>query len=321
MRTLTTGPGPPACSICQRPPTGAPVLQDYGSTYASGTATHHLTLYRAPSGALVFGAGTVQWSWGLDGHHDGGTTTPDVRMQQATVNLLADMGVQPATLQSGLTAATKSTDVTAPTSTISAPAAGANVQSGTPVTITGTATDAGGGVVGGVEVSVDGGATWHPATGRGSWSYTWTPGGTSGPVTIKSRAVDDSGNLETPGAGITVNVQGGRTTRPAPVSSAPRRRPKPRTLSPTRPRGWCQVHLQCRRHHHRHPLLQELDQHGHTRGQPVDQHRHAAGAGHLRQRDGLGLAAGQLHYTSADQRQHHLRCLVPHQRRPLRRGR
>ena len=40
---------------------------DYGSTtQLGGTATHHLTLYRAPSGALVFGAGTVQWSWGLD---------------------------------------------------------------------------------------------------------------------------------------------------------------------------------------------------------------------------------------------------------------
>ena len=47
-------------------------LQDYGSTYASGTATHHLTLYRAPSGALVFGAGTVQWAWGLDNNHAGG---------------------------------------------------------------------------------------------------------------------------------------------------------------------------------------------------------------------------------------------------------
>ena len=35
-----------------------------------GTATHHLTLYRRPSGALVFGAGTVQWSWGLDDQHD-----------------------------------------------------------------------------------------------------------------------------------------------------------------------------------------------------------------------------------------------------------
>ncbi len=33
--------------------------------------------------------------------------------------------------------------------------------------------DAGGGVVGGVEVSTDGGSTWHPATGRESWSYNW----------------------------------------------------------------------------------------------------------------------------------------------------
>ena len=57
--------------------------------------THHLSLYRADSGALVFGAGTVQWSWGLDGHHDRGSDAPDASMQQATVNLFADMGVQP----------------------------------------------------------------------------------------------------------------------------------------------------------------------------------------------------------------------------------
>ena len=48
-------------------------------------------------------------------------------MQQATVNLFADMGAQPATLMSGLTAATASTDTTAPTSTITSPAAGANL--------------------------------------------------------------------------------------------------------------------------------------------------------------------------------------------------
>ena len=60
-----------------------------------GTGTHSITLYRAPSGALVFGAGTVQWSWGLDGNHNDATTTPDPSMQQATVNLLADMDVQP----------------------------------------------------------------------------------------------------------------------------------------------------------------------------------------------------------------------------------
>src|SRR2546422_3151611 len=33
-----------------------PVLSDYGSTYVSGLATHNLTLYRRPGGALVFGA-------------------------------------------------------------------------------------------------------------------------------------------------------------------------------------------------------------------------------------------------------------------------
>ena len=152
---------------------------DYGNTVAPGTATHSLTLYRASSGALVFGAGTVQWSWGLDSDHDGGDglADPDVNMQQATVNLFADMGVQPATLQSGLVAATASTDHTPPTSVITSPTAGAALQCGTPVTITGTATDAGGGVVAGVEVSVDGGQTWHPAQGRANWSYTWTTGG------------------------------------------------------------------------------------------------------------------------------------------------
>ena len=168
------------------------MLQDYGSNYASGTATHHLTLYRAPGGALVFGAGTVQWSWGLDGNHDRGSSTPDARMQQATVNLLADMGAQPGTLQAGLTAASASTDTQAPTTTISDPLAGSNLQSGVPITISGTANDpageTAGGQVGGVEVSTDGGTTWHRANGRENWTYSWTPGA-AGPATIRARAV------------------------------------------------------------------------------------------------------------------------------------
>ena len=106
------------------------LLIDYGSTYGSGTATHHLTLYRAASGALVFGAGTVQWPWGLDATHDRSGPAADTDMRQATVNLLADMGAQPATLQTGLTVATASTDSTPPTSSITAPAAGSSVQAG-----------------------------------------------------------------------------------------------------------------------------------------------------------------------------------------------
>ena len=81
---------------------GAEILLDFGSTYGPGTANHALTLYRHASGALVFGAGTVQWSWGLDSNHDRGAEAPTIVMQQATVNLFADMGVQPRTLQAGL---------------------------------------------------------------------------------------------------------------------------------------------------------------------------------------------------------------------------
>ncbi|HET9739730.1 MAG TPA: DUF4082 domain-containing protein [Solirubrobacteraceae bacterium] len=193
--------------------TGAPVLTDYGSTFGSGTATHNLTLYKAPSGARVFGAGTVQWAWGLDSNHDRGSAAADVRMQQATANLLADMGSQPDTLQTGLTAPTPTSDATAPTSTITSPANNGSVQPGSQVTISGTASEAGGGVVGGVEVSTDNGLTWHPASGRDNWTYTWTAG-SSGTYTLRSRAVDDSGNLETPGPGVTVTAGSGNQACP-----------------------------------------------------------------------------------------------------------
>jgi hypothetical protein len=185
------------------------LLLDYGGVYGGGSATHSSTLYRASSGALVFGVGTVQWSWGLDSNHDNSfgfsTPNPDPDMQQATVNLLADMGVQPGTLQAGLVQATQSTDTTPPVSVITSPANGANLQLGNTITISGTASDSGGGVVAGVEVSTDGGATWHPAVGRESWTYTWTILN-SGSLNLKSRAVDDSANLETPSAGVTVTV-------------------------------------------------------------------------------------------------------------------
>lgn len=183
-------------------------LLDQGATYGAGTATHHLMMYRAPSGALVFSSGTVNWSWGLNSNHDNpfdySTPDPDPNMQQATVNLFADMGAQPATLQLGLTPSTASNDTAPPASTISTPAANATVSAGGIVTVAGTATDSGGGVVGGVEVSGDGGATWHPATGRTNWSYSWSPTA-AGTVTLLSRAVDDSGNIESP-HGMTVTV-------------------------------------------------------------------------------------------------------------------
>jgi hypothetical protein len=211
--------------LSQTTVTGLQVFVDYGSFVTEGgTATHHLTSYRAPSGALVFGSGTVQWSWGLDAYAG---NTPDRVMQQATLNLFADMGAQPYTVLAGLVRATKSTDTTKPTSSISAPLAGATLSDGAAVTITGTAVDSGGGRVAGVEVSTDGGQTWRPATtGTTSWTYSWVAHG-SPSTTIRTRATDDSGNIETPGSGRTVNVTcpcsiwGNGFTPPKPDSGDP----------------------------------------------------------------------------------------------------
>jgi hypothetical protein len=117
------------------------------------------------------------------------------------VNLLAQEGIQPETLDSTLALATQSTDFLPPISTIST---NTNVEftAGQQVTLTGSAADRGGGVVAGVEVSTDGGNTWHSAelslaTANATWSYTWTPEA-SGSYTILARSVDDLANLEHP---------------------------------------------------------------------------------------------------------------------------
>src|SRR5215813_2783742 len=107
-------------------------------------------------------------------------------------------------------------DTVRPTSTITFPTAGATVVIGTTVTITGAASDAGGGTVAKVEVSVDGGATFGAATGTTAWSFNWTPA-TPGQVTIRSRATDNSGNVQDPPAQITVTgVFGGSWTAQGP---------------------------------------------------------------------------------------------------------
>jgi hypothetical protein len=102
---------------------------------------------------------------------------------------------------------------------VTSPLSGAALQIGVPVAVTGTATDSGGGVVGGVEVSVDGGVSWHPATGRGNWTYQWTPG-SLGSVTIIARAVDDSGNLEATGDAVSVTVADGTSDTTPPTVTA-----------------------------------------------------------------------------------------------------
>ena len=191
-----TPPGLVRYSLTSRDIVGKYLISNnYGASYGDGTAIHSLTMYKHSSGALVFGAGTTQWAWGLSATHDRAGTSADVRIQQATVNLLTEMGAQPATLQAGLVPGTASTDTTPPTSAITSPADGATITVGTPTVIQGIASDVGG-VVGAVEVSLDNGATWLHATGMANWQFTWIPTVT-GTYTIRARAVDDSGNLQT----------------------------------------------------------------------------------------------------------------------------
>ncbi len=171
-------------------PSGRVILSN---TNVSGL-THKVSLFKFSSGALVFGAGTIQWSWGLDDTHERGTSVPDVRMQQATINLLADMGFQPGSIQSGLIAATASTDNIAPKSIINANVESDVISVDKLETIYGTASDVGG-VVAGVEVSLDGGSTWKIANGTTNWSYNWIPT-SEGTFNIKTRSFDDIGNVE-----------------------------------------------------------------------------------------------------------------------------
>ncbi|WP_221391117.1 N,N-dimethylformamidase beta subunit family domain-containing protein [Dyadobacter sp. NIV53] len=199
-----------------------PEQESYRSSYPAGRIilsstildgqTHHLTLYKHNSGALVFAAGTVQWTWGLDINHDRYNNEPvSPAIQQATINLFADMHVQPGTLQAGLVAATASNDTQAPTHTITSPSASGNIPSGSTFTIKGTAADAG--TIAGIEVSTDGGTTWRLAKGTNTWTFAWTPT-TQGNTVIRSRAFDDSGNIS---AVATVNV----TVTPPVAQSCP----------------------------------------------------------------------------------------------------
>ena len=277
-RTSTTASGPAGLiRLSTTTVSGADYMQDYGSNVRErhGDAPPD-ALPRTASGALVFGAGTVQWSWGLDGDpRPRPARRPTSRMQQATVNLFADMGVQPATLQAGLVAATASTDTTAPTSTITVAGrrrdrAGRQHRS----TITGTATDAGGGGVGGVEVSVDGGATWQPATGRGQLELhldaeRGRAGDDQEPRRRRQRQPRDAGGRRD-GDGRR------RRQRRCPCTHLERRRRRRRWPDDTTPAPielGVKFRADVAGSDHRRPLLQGRRQHRHARRHALDERR------------------------------------------------
>jgi Domain of unknown function (DUF1929)/Malectin domain/Bacterial Ig-like domain/Bacterial Ig domain len=74
------------------------LVQNSGASYLQNqSATVSVTKYTAPSGALVVSTGTIQWNRGLAYDTTGTVGEPDLRIQQTTTNILADMGAVPQT--------------------------------------------------------------------------------------------------------------------------------------------------------------------------------------------------------------------------------
>jgi Domain of unknown function (DUF4082)/Bacterial Ig-like domain len=82
-------------------PVAGELIQNGGANYITGSATSSSTRYQAGSGALVFSSGTNNWSRGL-GVNMAGSGEPNSDIQQATANLLVDMGTAPTTPASGI---------------------------------------------------------------------------------------------------------------------------------------------------------------------------------------------------------------------------
>lgn len=77
---------------------------DNGQTYdGNGTLNWGIISQRYNSGAVVVGFGTCQWAWALDAVHDRLQVGTNAAVQQFMVNLLRDLGADPATLMSGMT--------------------------------------------------------------------------------------------------------------------------------------------------------------------------------------------------------------------------
>ena len=251
-KTSTTASGRRACSISRRPrrpPSSLRRLRHERHDRHRDPPSDRCT--SAPSGALVFGAGTVQWAWGLDDANDAsGPQAPDRNMQQATVNLFADMGAQPATLMSGLSPRRASTDTTAPDSTITSPAP-ARPSRTAPRSRSPGPRRMPAAAVAGVEVSTDGGTTWHPRHGHESWTYSWIAHGDP-TATIRSRAVDDTRQPRDAGAGVT----GERHLPVLDLGHECHARPEWTPGRRTRVEVGVKFTTERRRHDDRHPVLQ-----------------------------------------------------------------
>jgi fibronectin type 3 domain-containing protein len=98
---VSNGQEPAGVVTLSGSPATGDILQDSGGVWAPGSTTSNAAKYTWPSGSLVVSTGTNHWNWGL-GQTSRGEGEPSSRIQQATTNILVDMGVYPETPATGI---------------------------------------------------------------------------------------------------------------------------------------------------------------------------------------------------------------------------
>jgi PKD repeat protein len=141
--------------------------------------------YTAPSGAEVFASGTMQWSYGL-------SSFADERIQQATYNVLSDMGVQPNTAEESLNLD--------PAGSNRAPNGGFTISQNPAKTNTSITFDASGshdpdGTIAKYEWDLDGNGTFETNTGtKAAVTHSYSA---EGEYTVRLRVTDNGGATDT----------------------------------------------------------------------------------------------------------------------------
>jgi YD repeat-containing protein len=179
---------------------GVDWLQDEGRIYAKAPAPGmcacgQAVKYTAPSGAMVFASGTIDWAFGL-------APEPDSRIIQATYNILSEMGVQPGT----------PTEVTLdppsgpqpPTSSFTVSPSPA--QPNQTVTFNGSgSTDADGGIAK-YEWDLDGNGSFE--TNSGKTAVVTTSYASVGVYTVRLRVTDEQGQTAVSNRALAVDASG-----------------------------------------------------------------------------------------------------------------
>ncbi|HEV7482624.1 MAG TPA: PKD domain-containing protein [Solirubrobacterales bacterium] len=175
-------------------------LQDEGRIYTKAPAPGmcacgQAVKYTAPSGALVFSSGTIDWAWGL-------APELDSRIEQATYNILSDMGAQPGT----------PTEVTLDPPSGPQPPTSSFTISPTPaqpnqtVTFDGTSsTDVDGGIAK-YEWDLDGNGTFETNSGKNPIVKTSYPN--VGVYTVRLRVTDEQGQTAVSNRALAVDASG-----------------------------------------------------------------------------------------------------------------